>query len=264
VDGSPPRSDGARQAYAHTAAFYDAFTAHHDYERWLPRLVVLARRYGLRGRRLLDVGCGTGKSFLALLRAGWEVTGCDLSPAMLRRARSKAAGRARLELADMRSLPRFGSFDLVWAIDDAINYMLDPGQLESCLRGMASNLAPGGRVLFDTNTLRTYRTFYAETQVQERGNRRLVWRGHGTPTTPPGAEFAATFEVAAANGDARGPVSRAIHRQRHFRHEEVSAAMANAGLECMAVLGQGLDGYTEQPLDDLRHSKAIFVGRSAS
>jgi SAM-dependent methyltransferase len=196
-----------------------------------------------------------------LLRAGWEVTGCDLSPSMLRRARSKAAGAARLELADMRELPRLGSFDLVWVIDDAINYLLAPRELERCMRGLARNLAPGARVLFDTNTLRTYRTFYAETEVLRRGKWELTWRGHASRETSPGTEVAATLEVRRSDGAIRAPSAKAVHRQRHFSPGEIVAAMGVAGLECLAVFGQGYDGYAEQPLDEARHTKAIFIGK---
>jgi SAM-dependent methyltransferase len=253
--------DDARRAYEATAPFYDALTSHHDYERWLPRLIAVGRRYGLRGRRLLDVGCGTGKSFLPLQRAGWCVTACDGSPAMLRRARSKARGQARFELADLRRLPRFGAYDLVWAIDDAVNYLLDLDQLEACMSGLARNLAPGGRVMFDTNTLRMYRTFYSETEVRERGDHRLVWQGHGDGQTAPGSLVSATFRVETRDGQRCGSRIAAVHRQRHFRHWDVIGAMARAGLECLAVLGQGLDGNAEEPLDEGRHTKAIFVGK---
>jgi SAM-dependent methyltransferase len=255
----PPR-DAARQAYEATAPFYDALTAHHDYERWLPRLILVARRFGLRGRRLLDIGCGTGKSFLPLHRAGWAVTACDASPAMLRRARSKAQGQVRLELADMRDLPRFGAYDLAWSIDDAVNYLLDTDQLEACLRGLARNLAPGGRAMFDTNTLRMYRTFYSETQVHDRGEHRLVWQGHGSGDVAPGSLVTATFRVQSGNDRPGRPIV-AIHRQRHFRPDQVTEAMGRAGLECLAVLGQGFDGNPEEPLDEERHTKAIFVGK---
>ncbi len=252
----------ARLTYEHVAPFYDAFTAHHDYERWLPRLVNAAEARGLRGRRLLDVGCGTGKSFLPLLRRGWEVTGCDLSPSMLAQARAKANGRVRLEVADMRSLPRFGQFDLVWCIDDAVNYLLDVQELESCLRGLRRNLAPRGIVLFDVNTLRAYRTFFAETEVQDHGGRRLIWRGQAAPDTAPGAQVEATFEVVPVNGQVTTARWRAIHRQRHFPPEEVLWASERAGLECLAVFGHGLDGHLQQPLDEGRHTKAIFISRS--
>ena len=51
----------------------------------------------------------------------------------------------------MLELPRFGEFDLVWALDDAINYLLSAEELERALTGMRANLAPTGLLLFDVN-----------------------------------------------------------------------------------------------------------------
>src|SRR5919107_5351046 len=93
---------GARAAYDAFAPYYDRFTAHHDYDLWTSELLALAERHGLAGRRLLDVGCGTGKSFLPYLERGWAVTACDISPAMLTRAAAKAGGRVELAVADAR------------------------------------------------------------------------------------------------------------------------------------------------------------------
>ena len=80
----------ATDAYNTLAPFYDRFTAHHDYDLWTGGLLQLAYAHGLRGTRVLDAGCGTGKSFLPLLERGFEVTACDGSSAMLDVAASKA------------------------------------------------------------------------------------------------------------------------------------------------------------------------------
>jgi SAM-dependent methyltransferase len=250
-------SHWAEQAYEAFAPVYDDFTAHNNHELWLKKLLPEARRHGLRGQRLLDVGCGTGKSFLPMLERGWEVTACDISPSMLELARGKAGVAARLHVADMRSLPRFGEFDLVWALDDAVNYLLSGAELEEALSGMAANLAPGGMLMFDLNTLQAYRTFFAEEQRVERGGRRLTWRGEGSPEAPPGGISEARFEVEALG--ARGGIETHLHRQRHFPEAEVRARLAAAGLECLAVYGHGFDAVPKRPLEELVHSKAVYL-----
>lgn len=254
-------SQWAEQAYEAIAPVYDDFTAHHDYELWLGNLLPKARGHGLSGRRLLDVGCGTGKSFLPMLKRGWEVTACDISSAMLELARAKAGAAAQLSVADMRELPVFGEFDLVWALDDAVNYLLSAEELTSALRGMRANLAPKGLLMFDVNTLQSYRTFFAEVQEVERAGRRLVWRGQGSADTPPGSVSEARFEVESRNG--RADVETHVHRQRHFPEAEVRELLAAAGLECLDVYGHGFDAVPQQPVEELVHSKAVFIARRA-
>jgi SAM-dependent methyltransferase len=251
-----PESQWAEQAYEAIAPVYDDFTAHHDYELWLGNLLPKARDHGLSGRRLLDVGCGTGKSFLPMLERGWEVTACDISPSMLELARAKSGGGAQLSVADMRKLPKFGEFDLVWALDDAINYLLSAEELGEALSGMRANLAPGGLLMFDVNTLQAYRTFFAEEQRVERGGRQLVWRGQGSPDAPPGSISEAVFEIEAGDGT---DAETHVHRQRHFPEAEVREQLAGAGLACLDVYGHGFDAVPKQPVEELVHSKAVYI-----
>jgi SAM-dependent methyltransferase len=249
----------AEIAYEAYAPVYDLFTAHYDTEGWLSDLLPHLERHGLSGNRLLDVGCGTGESFIPMLARCWEVTGCDISPAMLEHARSKAGELAELSVADMRELPRFGSFDLVWALDDAINYLLSPEELAATLAGMRSNLSPGGLVMFDLNTLLAYRTFFAERHVIERDGMRLIWTGQAAPDVVAGSICEARFEAEGAGQAA--DVRTHLHRQRHFSEADVLAALASVGLDCLAVLGHGLDGVPRQPLDEAIHTKAIYIAK---
>lgn len=53
------------------------------------------------------------------------------------------AGGSHTHVADTRALPRLGGFDLIWAVNDAVNYLLDVDELQSALAGMRDNLAPG-------------------------------------------------------------------------------------------------------------------------
>lgn len=66
------------------------------------------------GASVVDVGCGTGRHAVSLAARGLRVTGVDLSPAMLARARDRAeAAGVEVELleADARALPSIGPFD---------------------------------------------------------------------------------------------------------------------------------------------------------
>jgi SAM-dependent methyltransferase len=198
-----------------------------------------------------------------MLPRGWQVTACDISPAMLELARGKVGDEVALEVADMLELPALGEFDLVWALDDAVNYLLSPEELERALAGMRRNLAPTGLLLFDLNELLSYRTFFAETTVVERGGRRLVWHGLTDADVAPGSICESRLEVIAGKGDDAVEVPALTHRQRHFPEAEVLAALGGAGLECLDVYGHGLDGIPVQPLDVGKHTKAIYIARRA-
>ncbi len=254
-----PGGQWAESAYEAMAPLYDDFTAHHDYELWLGNLLPKLRRHGLSGRRLLDVGCGTGKSFLPMLERGWEVTACDISPSMVELARAKAGAAVRLSVADMRELPVFGEFDLVWALDDAVNYLLSAEELGRALSGMRANMAPGGLLMFDVNCLQTYRSFFAEEERVRRRGRTLVWRGQGSPEAAPGSTSEARFEVEAGAGAGRFPAH--VHRQRHFPEAEVLELLESSGLECLDVYGHGFDAVPKQPVEELIHSKAVYMAR---
>lgn len=253
-----PGGQGAEEAYEAVAPVYDDFTAHHDYELWLGNLLPKLRHHGLSGRRLLDVGCGTGKSFLPMLERGWEVTACDISPSMLELARAKVGAAAQLSVADMRELPVFGEFDLVWCLDDAVNYLLSAEEMKNALSGMRANLAPGGLLMFDANCLQSYRTFFAEVQRVQRNGRRMTWRGQGTGDAEAGAIGESHFEI-----ESGGKVEVHIHRQRHFPEVQMRELLEAAGLECLDVYGHGHDAVPKQPVEELVHSKAVYISRRA-
>ena len=251
----------ARTAYDAFAPFYDEFTAHHDYDAWTATLEALARRAGLSGRRLLDVACGTGKSFLPFLERGYEVTACDLSAAMLEHAGRKAGGRAALHVADMRGLPRLGTFDLVTVLDDALNYLLTEDELAAALRGVRRNLAPGGVAVFDVNTLMAYRVLFASATVIQAEGRVQVWRGRARRDFA-AAELASADHIALERRtDGWWSATESRHHQRHHPEATVRDALAAAGLQLASVHGMHLDGSVDAGYDELTNSKAVFIAR---
>lgn len=91
-------SKDKKRTYARIARFYDFLDAPFEKSRYRALRPLLFK--GLSGR-ILDAGVGTGRN-IDYYPQGSEVTGIDLSPAMLERARMRrdAAGRA-VDLVEM-------------------------------------------------------------------------------------------------------------------------------------------------------------------
>ncbi len=64
----------------------------------LEQPVTLAMIGEVQGRRVLDLGCGTGRYCVLLAERGAEVLGVDPSPGMLERARARVSGNAHVKL----------------------------------------------------------------------------------------------------------------------------------------------------------------------
>jgi SAM-dependent methyltransferase len=256
-----PASLHARTTYDAFAPFYDDFTAHHRYDEWTRTLEGLARAAGLDGHRLLDLACGTGKSFLPFLERGYEVTACDLSPAMAAIAARKADGRARVEVHDVRSLPRLGAFDLVCCLDDAVNYLDSEAELVAAFASVRRNLAPGGVLVFDANTLMAYRTFFASATVVQGDGRVLVWDGRTPADLPAGGATAGELLALEGGDDDSWSRTRISDRQRHHPEATIRAALAAADLRWVAAYGMHIDGTVTDGFDELVNSKAVYVAR---
>jgi SAM-dependent methyltransferase len=252
----------AKVAYDTIAPAYDDFTSHHEYDVWLGNLMPALERHGLQGDRLLDIACGTGKSFLPMMEKGWQVTAADISPEMLELAREKVGEEVEFHIADFTNLPKFGEFDLVFCLDDALNYLLSPDEMERALRGLASNLSPTGLLLFDINCLNAYYNFFAEEFVVEMNGRRLTWDGHAE-NAQPGSSHEATFRIESLEDPEAEPIE-VPHRQRHFPETEMLGLLEAAGLEVLGIYGHRDDAILQQPVEEDRHFKMIYISRLAS
>jgi SAM-dependent methyltransferase len=252
-------AEAVKTAYDTLAPAYDAFTAGIDYDVWLGEIERVARRHGLRGRRVLDVACGTGKSFMPLLERGFAVTACDCSPEMVRLALSKAPGAA-VVIADMRALPNLGRYDLVTCLEDAFNCQLHTDDLRGALAGIARSLDTGGLAIWDVNTLALVRACFSCDWVADRGEWFIAWHGSASPEVGAGGVVEARIDAFRRRGTT-WQRSSSRHRQRHWPVAEVKRLAEEAGLEVLEVLGQHGDRLTGDVDEDV-HGKALFVARA--
>jgi SAM-dependent methyltransferase len=116
-----------------------------------------AQPAGSAERAVLDVGCGAGHLPYYFLEAGYDVTGLDLSPAMLAYAGERCAsyvaeGRAEFVEADAASFRLARQYGLAVSTYDTLNHLPDLDALRGAFRRVRAVLAPGGLFLFDLNT----------------------------------------------------------------------------------------------------------------
>jgi SAM-dependent methyltransferase len=242
----------AQIAYDAFASVYDDFNAQNDYELWFGFLLPKLEGYGLRQGKLLDVACGTGRSFPPMLRRGWEITACDISPEMIAKAKEKFPDEdIRFDVADMTKLPNYGEFELVWALNDPVNYLVGEGDLQNALEAMGANLAEDGLLVFDCNTMLMFQSSF-EPETGLRRDARWHWEGRG--------ENGGVYE-AEVSGEG---VETHIHRERHYSVPQVQRTMLNAGLHPVAALGQRDEGnelVLTETWDEGRDHKIVHVAR---
>lgn len=133
------------------ARFYDL-----DYEAFQEDVTLYLGLAERTGGPLLELGCGTGRLLLPLARAGYHVTGVDLSPRMLEIAQAKVGmaevgERVTLVQADMRHVDLPQQYRLAFiAINSFMHLTTLEDQLEA-LRAWRKLLLPGGLLIIDVD-----------------------------------------------------------------------------------------------------------------
>ena len=114
----------------------------------------LCRR--LAPKKILELGCGTGRITLPLAEIGFEVVGLDNQPEMLRsaeerRLRSEPKVQTRLEFieGDMRTWRGCSDFDLILVPSSSISHLLSLEDQLAVWSTCHQNLRVNGRLLVE-------------------------------------------------------------------------------------------------------------------
>jgi SAM-dependent methyltransferase len=240
---------GSREHYRDADLYDHEYRRRRDDVRFYRRLA--HRVLGGRGR-ILELGCGTGRVTLPLLRDGHEVVAVDSSPTMLakldaRLARAGAAARSRCRLVegDLRDFSVGGRFPLILAAFNVLEHLYTRVELDACLRRVRAHLAPGGRFAFDVQVpdpawlARDPRRRWSRTRfTHPRTGERLVYSTNHV-YDPVGQ--IALIRLYYDRADGRGR-SRVVHlSQRKYFPAELEALVAASGLDVVERYG-GFDG----------------------
>lgn len=134
--------------YDQWAEAYATANAEGFFNAWYEKPAMLRLLGDVTGQRILDAGCGSGPTTLALIERGAHVSGFDLSPAMIEIARSNLP-ETDLRVHDLAEpLPwDDDTFDI--AVASLVLHYLQ--EWSSALAELHRALTPGGRLLVSVN-----------------------------------------------------------------------------------------------------------------
>jgi len=216
---------GRARAYAELefpGTYYLAF-------RDLPALV----RTHVHGSRALDFGCGTGRSTRFLRRLGFDVTGVDISPAMLEQARGRdPLGDYRLVAGERLADFGAGRFDAILAAFTFDNIPSDR-EKRSALSALRGLLAPRGRFLAVVSSPEIYRHEWASFSTRDFPSNRSARDGD-------------TVRIVMLDVSDRRPVEDVVCGDAHYRRlfDETGLAVV-AALQPLATGTEGMPWVSE-------------------
>lgn len=105
------------------------------------------------GGPILDLACGTGTMAIRFAQQGYQVTGVDIVPEMIKLAGQKAAAQSlsiEWVAADARAFQLGKQFPFIYLIGNAFQHFLTRADQEALFARVREHLLPDGRFLFCT------------------------------------------------------------------------------------------------------------------
>jgi len=138
--------------YPFVAEFYDHFTPYRD-RKDIGFYLWAAEEYGAS---ILELGCGTGRVMIPLAKAGYEITGLDLSEPMLSVCRQKLSqmprdvqDRVNLVQKSMRNFELKQKFSLITTPFRCFQHLIKAEDQISCLKCAHNHLKKDGHLILE-------------------------------------------------------------------------------------------------------------------
>lgn len=138
------------QVFLDYSKYYDVLYQDKDYQKEVDFIVGLIKEYHPDARTILNLGCGTGNHDFLLAKAGYQVTGIDLSEEMIDIAKTKNQGQDCTFIhGDARSLDLGGMFDVVISLFHVLSYQTRNEDVHGFLSTVSTCMKPQGISIFD-------------------------------------------------------------------------------------------------------------------
>lgn len=228
--------------YEEFAGIYDAMMSEIPYDMWFQKLYDFLSKNGKGAGHLCELGCGTGEMSARFARAGYEVTGIDLSPDMLALAARKTPEDVSILYLnqDMSDFSLHKPADVVLCICDSANYLLEETELFSMFRCVRECLAEDGVFLFDMKTAYCFSELLGNgIRVEDEEDYTVIWDNEYVPEEKFN-EYLLTMFV---RDNDSGQYERydECHRQRAYDTEQVEQLLVKAGLTPQRCFGADME-----------------------
>ena len=222
-----------KAAYVNLAKWFEYLNDDCGYEQWSAYLLDKIRPFSFTSG--LDIGCGGGWFTRAFQKAGYAMTGLDVSPEMLDFAQEKALKegvRGEYLLGDITKFRSPKKFDFAIAINDCLNYV-SKDKLDAAFKSVRSLLQKDGVFLFDISSIRKFREKIANTvSVDDRDD--VTYFSFNREETD-----GVTMEVTLFSKRPDGSYERLDEQHRQYAHteEEILSALERNGFSVLCVEG---------------------------
>jgi SAM-dependent methyltransferase len=155
----------------------------HDAARSQAQIAGVLRKFRRQRRRILDLGCGTGRVLAPLCEAGHEVTGIDADRKALGACKAALQAknlRASLKRADFnRSFARLVRFHAVILLGNTFMTLVDVEAALKLLERVRRSLLPRGAFLIDDFPQELWPEVHSGnwvTGISSDGQQQMIWR----------------------------------------------------------------------------------------
>jgi len=108
--------------------------------------------YAKREQKILEPLCGSGRFFVPFYKAGYNISGMDLSSEMLEKLKQKISG-ARIIQADLTEFVSADRYDYIFIPSGSLSLFTDIRVCKKILRKLKKLLMPGGQFVFAVETV---------------------------------------------------------------------------------------------------------------
>jgi predicted TPR repeat methyltransferase len=257
--------------YSALAEVYD-HAGFSDYARQsIPRYISYAQSIDWAGRRVLDLGCGTGVTTWYVAQQGYRVIGIDSSASML--AHAQVRGQMQSEEAQTGSLvfdaPSFvqmdirqlespmGAVDMVLAVGGVLNAIQSLRELEGTFTLVNKALDEGKLFIFDIRTIRglAVELGNADTIYYDNSfNLSIIARSQFSFETLSNTHHYMIFQQQGMAWQRQDE----IHVERGYPTQGVAAILERTGFEVRGVLTPDIEPFDAQADP---HGRVVFVAQ---